>query len=198
MVGACGPPSSFCSITLVWWNLKELVANDKFETSMRIPNRHFPTWKIKVLPPVTFPATPRLFPNPQRLQPPDSADRSCQRPRDQLFILYVGVCIPYPAAHETTIVHRRIRSPVFVIWELLRPERFLRDAMDLLGLRAQIDSFCQCEALSQPKRFWVLNPNSLFSDPSSSAKQALHIARSDWHPAFMQFQSLSCMSHRSV
>jgi len=43
------------------------------------------------------------FPNPERIQPPDSADRSRQRPRDQLFILYVGVCIPYPAAHETTI-----------------------------------------------------------------------------------------------
>jgi hypothetical protein len=37
------------------------------------------------------------------LQPPDSADRSRQRPRDQLFILCVGICIPYPAVHETTI-----------------------------------------------------------------------------------------------
>ena len=70
---------------------------------MLMRNRHFPSWKIKVLPPVTLPATPRLFPNPKRLQAPDSADRSRQRPRNQLFIPYVGVCIPYPAVHETTI-----------------------------------------------------------------------------------------------
>jgi hypothetical protein len=65
-----------------------------FQICMRIPNRHFPTWKIKVLPPVTFPTAPHLFPNPERVQPPDPTDRSRQRPRDQLFILYVGVCIP--------------------------------------------------------------------------------------------------------
>jgi hypothetical protein len=34
---------------------------------MRIPNRHFPTWKIKVLPPVTFAAAPRLFPKSRAL-----------------------------------------------------------------------------------------------------------------------------------
>jgi hypothetical protein len=43
-----------------------------FIISMRIPNRHFHTWNIAVLPPVAFPAATRLFPNPERLQPPDS------------------------------------------------------------------------------------------------------------------------------
>ena len=80
-----------------WWR------GNIFISSTRIRNRHFPTWKIKILPPITFAAAPLFFSNPERLQPPDSADRSRQRPRDQLFILYVGVCIPYPAAHETTI-----------------------------------------------------------------------------------------------
>ena len=37
---------------------------NKFMTSMRIPNRHFPTWKIKGLPPLTFAAAPHLFPIP--------------------------------------------------------------------------------------------------------------------------------------
>ena len=82
-----------------WWR------GNIFISSTRICNRHFLTWKIKILPPVTFPATPLsfFFSNPEHLQPPESADRSHQRPRDQLFILYVGICILYPAAHETTI-----------------------------------------------------------------------------------------------
>ena len=56
--------------------------------NLAITNRHFPTWKIKVLPPVTFPTAPPIFPNPESVQPQDSTDRSHQRPRDQLFTLH--------------------------------------------------------------------------------------------------------------
>ena len=48
------------------------------EISIRIPNRHFPTWKKKFLPPVPFLIGPHLFPTPERVQPPDPTDRSRQ------------------------------------------------------------------------------------------------------------------------
>ena len=109
-------------------------------------------------PPVPFHTPPHLFPNPgRRVQPPDRADRSRQRPRDQLFSLYIGVSIPWPPARETTIY---LSTPLvmsipafFLAWALLGHERSLRDAtrIDLIVLRA-----------------------SLFSDPSSRAKRALH------------------------
>ena len=63
----------------------------------------------------------------------------------------------------------RIRFFVFMVWVLLVHERFLGEAMVLLVFRAQIDSFCRHETL-----VWVLDPDSLFSDCSSSAKRALY------------------------
>ena len=65
-----------------------------------IPNRHLPTWEISGRLKST---APRLFPIPEHVQPPDPTDRSRQWPGVQLFILYVGICIPMPPAHETTI-----------------------------------------------------------------------------------------------
>jgi hypothetical protein len=150
---------------------------------MCIPNRHFPTWKIKVLPPVTFPAAPRLFPNPEHLQPPDSADRLRQRPRDQLFILCVGICIPYPAAHETTI------------YFLTPLAESIPGGMDLLGLCAQIDSFCQCEGPSQP------NIRTPYFPILQAEQDRPSIAQSEWQrisTAFMEFQNVSCTSHCGV
>jgi len=64
--------------------------------SMRIPNHHFPTWKI------TTPHLSHCAASISKSRVCTTTDRSRQRPRDQLFILYDGVCIPYPAAHETT------------------------------------------------------------------------------------------------
>ena len=49
-------PSWLYFLIFVWWNSKELVS--MAFSCLRIPNRHFPTWKIKVLPPVTLPTAP--------------------------------------------------------------------------------------------------------------------------------------------
>ena len=38
---------------------------------MPIPNHHFPTWKISVLSPITFPTALLPFPNPKRIQLPE-------------------------------------------------------------------------------------------------------------------------------
>ena len=124
---AYGLPSSFCSLILVWWNLKELVLKGCFSSCMRIPNRHFPTRKIKVLvlSPVTFPTAPHLFPTSRARtnhQTPgidhvNGLEISCS-------VLYVGVCNAWPPAHETTTMCLStpwwIRSPVFLVWALRR------------------------------------------------------------------------------
>jgi len=73
-----------------------------------------------------LPTAPRLFPNPEQVQPPDPRDRSRQWPRNQLFIMDIGICIPCPPAHDTTICLStlwHIRSPVFLVLALTRLRR---------------------------------------------------------------------------
>ena len=121
MDAACGLPSSFRSLILVWWNSKELVLREYISSAcMRIPNRHFPTWKIKVLilPPVSFPTAPHLFPKSRArtthqtpwIDHANGLEISCS-------VLYDGVCNAWPPAHETThpcpSTPWRFRSQVF-------------------------------------------------------------------------------------
>ena len=47
-----------------------------------------------------LPTAPRLFPDLGQVQPPPGP--SPPWPRDQLFIIYIGLCIPQQPAHDTT------------------------------------------------------------------------------------------------
>ena len=56
-----------------------------------------------------------------------------------------------------------IRYLVVLVQALLGHERFLRDAMDLRVVRAQIDSLCHRETSSQPNVFGYWIPAPYFS-----------------------------------
>jgi len=59
MDAACGTPSSFCSLILVWWNSKELVMEEIYSGSAcASPIVICPLGRIKVLLPITFPSGP--------------------------------------------------------------------------------------------------------------------------------------------
>ena len=122
-----------------WWR------GNIFISSTRIRNRHFPTWKIKILPPITFAAAPLFF-----FQIPSAYNHRTPRIDHasglEISCLFCTLVYAFHIQQHTkqlyiSQLHWRIRFPVFVIWELLGPERFLRDAMYLLGLHAQFDSF---------------------------------------------------------
>ena len=85
-----------------------------------------------------LPTAPCLFPNLDQVQPPEPPGRSRQWPQDQLFIMYIGVCIPWPPAHDTTIYLSTlwyIRSPIFLVLALTRLRR-------LHAYGYQISSLC--------------------------------------------------------
>jgi hypothetical protein len=138
---------------------------------MRIPNRHF---QVLILPPVTFPTAPHLFPKSRArtthqtpwIDHANGLEISCS-------VLYVGVCNAWPPAHETThpcpSTPWRFRSQVFSCLgasPLPGHERFLREAMGLFVLHAQIRSFSECR--SQPNVPGSWDPNSVFLHPSNS------------------------------
>ena len=69
----------------------------------------------------------------------------------------------------------RIRSFVFMVLALLSGhEHSLGEAMVLLVLRVQIDSFRRHETRSSTQCVWALDPDSLFSNCSSRAKRMLY------------------------
>ena len=136
---------------------------------MRIPNRHFPTWKIQVPPRNLhhFPSSIVQIPSAYNHQTPRIGHAS-------------GLEISCPLAHAfhshshtTTTLCRstlwQIRSPVFLFLGLLG-----YDAMDLLG-----SNFYRYEILSQPNVSVSWSPTPYFpifqTEQASTVRVALII-----------------------
>jgi len=87
---------------------------------MPIPNRHFHTWKVKVLPCITFSTTLLPFLNPERVQLPDGTPHGSITPAASRLVVYSVRWHMHSIASRTrnnclSLNPRWIRSLVFLV-----------------------------------------------------------------------------------
>ena len=140
--------------------------------SSHIPNRHFPTWKVKVLPPIAFPAALLSFPIPERVQLPDGRPHGFITPAASRLVVYPVRWRIHSIATRTRNNYEslnpwRIRSLVSLVWAASR-------ARDSISYGAMLPFYSYSVfkfVLSVNPRVnptWVLVPDSVFFHPSNS------------------------------
>jgi hypothetical protein len=98
-----------------------------------IPNRHFPTWKIEVLPPITFLTALLPFPNPEHVQPPDGRPHRSIAPVASRLVGYSARrhmhSIPINTRNNYVSLNPWwIQSLVFMVWGASRTrDRYLME-----------------------------------------------------------------------